>query len=663
MELASRLFNAETAIARAATGILVAILYFALAKASLAFASIHASASPIWPPTGLAVALVLVRGLGLLPAIGIAAFAANLATTGDVASSLAIAVGNALEAGVAAHLVHRWAEGRDAFQSPRGIFRFTLIMAAIGTPLSATIGVGALTLTGFATSDQFVRIWSTWWLGNLAGAIVVAPAITLWMRTIDRKIPAIRTEGLLAYCLAAAVGIFVFSPLLPNLFTTRAWAFAPVLPLVWSAMRHGPRETATVALILSMFAVWGVVAGHGPFVQSSLNESFLTLVAFVASATLPSLALSAAIATRDSALSRHEKVNRLLIGSISDHAVYMLDPAGRIVSWNPGAERINGYGESEIIDKNFRQFFTTADRNGKESERMLSEARRTGRHAAEGWRVRKDGSQFWASVVLSAIQDGEGRLLGFANVTRDMTEKREAQVALERAKEELSQMQKLEAIGRLTGGIAHDFNNLLMTMASGLRMIDKPEQAEQRDDILQSLHTAIEQGQALTNQLLTFGRRDTLNPVVTNLAERIDALTPLLARSLRNDIVVEAFCEPNLWAVKVDPGQFDLSILNLAVNSRDAMPKGGLLRILAKNLPAGRGSVSITVSDTGVGIAPEIRSRVLEPFFTTKEPGSGTGLGLSQVYGFAKQSGGSVQIRSEINAGTSVTIVLPRAVE
>ena len=663
MELASQFFHAETVAARTMTAIVVGILYFALAKASLAFASLHASASPIWPPTGLAVALILIRGQGLLPAIGIAAFATNLATTGEVMSSLAIAVGNTLEAGVGAHLINRWADGRDAFLTPRGVLRFALILASVATPISATIGVGALTLTGSAPVEGFVRIWSTWWLGNLAGAIVVAPAVTLWLRTIDGKIPPVGVEGLLAYGLAAVVGILVFSPILPETFTNTAWAFAAALPLVWSALRHGPRETATVAFILSTFAVWGISAGEGPFLQSSLNQSFLTLIAFVASATLPSLALSAAISARDRALLRHEEVYRLLIGSISDHAICMLDPAGRIVSWNLGAEKIQGHGEREILGESFQQFYAAEDRQAKEPDRALGEARRIGRYEAEGWRIRKDGSRFWASEVLSAIRDKEGKLLGYAKVTRDMTEKREAELVLERTKDELFQMQKLEAIGRLTGGVAHDFNNLLMTMASGLRMIDEPAHAQLRVDIIQSLQNAVEQGQALTGQLLTFARRNPLNPVVTNLAEQIDALTPLLARSLRNDIVVEAFCEPNLWAVKVDPGQFDLSILNLAVNSRDAMPNGGLLRILAKNLPTGRGSVSITVSDTGGGIPAEIRSRVLEPFFTTKEPGSGTGLGLSQVSIFARESGGTMQIRSEINVGTSVTIILPRAVE
>jgi integral membrane sensor domain MASE1 len=270
----------------------------------------------------------------------------NVTTTTSFGSSIAIALGNILEAGVAVYLLNTWGNGRQTFTTPLGIAKFAFITIAIATPLSATIGTAALAIAGHASSANLLQVWATWWLGDVAGAIVVAPAITLWSSSKEKG--SARGEVTATFLLAALVGAVAFSPLFPEVVSRNALSFFAIPPLLWAALRHSPRETSAVALILSAFAIWGVTAGHGPFMQPSLNESFLLLVAFIVSATLPSLALSAAVSSRQSALQKHEASYRLLIDSVSDYAIFVLDLDGRVVSWNPGAERIKQYAESEI---------------------------------------------------------------------------------------------------------------------------------------------------------------------------------------------------------------------------------------------------------------------------------------------------------------------------
>jgi signal transduction histidine kinase len=234
----------------------------------------------------------------------------------------------------------------------------------------------------------------------------------------------------------------------------------------------------------------------------------------------------------------------------------------------------------------------------------------------------------------------------------------------ERAEEELLQSRKMEAIGQLVGGVAHDFNNLLTVVLSGLRLIDRASDPQRRAATMEAMRQAVERGAGLTRQLLAFARRQTLKPEVIDVGARLTAMRELLERSLRADILVDIHVAADLWFVKSDPTQLELAILNLAVNARDAMPKGGVLTINADNVVGEAGEfVAVKVRDTGLGMSDEVRRRVFEPYFTTKQAGQGTGLGLAQVYGIVTQSGGTVRVESTINAGTTVTLCLPRCSE
>jgi len=526
----------------------VAIVYFAMAKLGLALASLHPSASPIWPPTGLALAAVLLAGPRIWPAIFLAAFAANATNAGSLSTSIAIAAGNTLEALAGGYLMVWWSGGRETFATPTNVARFALICFAAAAPVSATIGVFSLCLAGFAEWARFVPIWITWWLGDLAGALVLTPLIVLWAGGAGFANRSELLEAaaiLIATCL---IGFLAFSPLIDQTAHRDPLGFLAIVPLLWAALRRGQRETASVAFLLSFFAIWGTLLGGGPFWRSSLNDSFLLLLMFLISTTVPSLALSATIVTR----------------------------------------------------------------------------------------------------------------------------RREAQTALDLTREQLAQAQKLEALGQLTGGIAHDFNNLLMIVSGHAQILQRRlAPAEPRiTQALEAIHLAAKRGESLTRQLLTFARRQKLNPMVVDLRQRIESIQQMLTSSLRGNIDLAYDLPADVWPVEIDIGEFELALVNIAVNARDAMPDGGALSLLVRNVKLTRAAnvgelegefVALALSDTGEGIAPEFLAKIFEPFFTTKAIGKGTGLGLSQVYGFAHQSGGAVTAASALGRGTTITLYLPRS--
>ncbi|HEX8643959.1 MAG TPA: PAS domain S-box protein [Allosphingosinicella sp.] len=365
----------------------------------------------------------------------------------------------------------------------------------------------------------------------------------------------------------------------------------------------------------------------------------------------------------EEALSESERRFRMLVQGVHDYAIYMLDPSGRVSNWNTGAERIKGYKAEEIIGQHFSRFYTPEDRENGEPAKALATALAEGKYEREAQRLRADGTRFWAHVVIDPIRDEDGTLIGFAKITRDVTERRQAQIELEEARAALFQAQKLQALGELTGGIAHDFNNL-MTVIRGsadlLRRGDLP--AEKSARYLDAIVETADRAAALTGQLLAFSRRQRLNPEVIDLNLRLDALGEVLGRTLGDRIDVVLELSPSLWPTEADPVQLETALLNAAINARDAMPAGGTLTLRTWNAPGTEGEfVCVEVTDTGTGMAESVLDRAYEPFFTTKPVGKGTGLGLSQIHGFAAQSGGRTELSSKPGEGTALRIFLPRA--
>ena len=371
------------------------------------------------------------------------------------------------------------------------------------------------------------------------------------------------------------------------------------------------------------------------------------------------------------ALFRSEQQFRLLVEGVRDYAIYMLDPDGNVSSWNAGAEAIKGYSAAEIVGQHFSRFYTEQDRANGEPERALRTALKHGTFEKEALRIRKDGTTFWAHVVIDPIYDDLGTLTGFAKITRDVSDRRRAQEELDAAREALAQSQKMEAIGRLTGGVAHDFNNLLTVIRSSADLLQLPGLSdERRQRYIAAIAETADRAAQLTGQLLAFSRRQPLEPETFSVADRIHGLEQLIATTVGSPVTVELDMPEGLGAVTADPNQFDSAVLNIAINARDAMPRGGTLRITGRNVGEVPGVrrhaavsgtfVAVDVSDTGTGMDDDTVSRIFEPFFTTKPVGKGTGLGLSQVYGFAKQSGGEIGVRSAPDQGSTFTIFLPR---
>ncbi len=838
--------------------LVVGLAYFILAKVGQGLTAIGATATPVWPATGLGLAAVLLCGLRVWPAIFVAAFAATATTEvanatleGTLLAASGVATGYALEAVVGGYLAAVWSSGARTFDTSTGVLKFALIGLAPGTALSAGIGTASLSLAGYVDWSDFASIGFAWWLGDVAGALVITPVIVLWARSAWRGLaPGEVLEAGVVLLLAAAVGFVLFDP--PIEAPIRgSLGFLAILPLLWATLRCRPAVTATAALILACFAVAAAVTGGRPIAEAPPEASFLLLVMFMVSIAVPSLAVSADIAARkrregslrqqeqdlramfsqavigmaqvdpagrlllvngrfceivqrssaelmrlrlqeitdpddapallagmerairtgeafaiesrcilpdgsrawirsnfstisdqdgtvrlvavaedvtarrraeenlqriyadlenmvhertaaleeanqvlhteiaqrkhveaalkhdiaerrkaEAARRESERRFRLFIDAVTDYALCMLDCDGNITSWNTGAQRIHQYAAAEIIGKRFSQFYTEEDQQRGEPARALQIAAYEGKYVAEGWRMRRDRSLFWASIVIEAIRDEVGSLVGFAEITRDITERREAEAALQRAKEQLAQSQKMEALGQLTGSIAHDFNNLLMIVSGHAQLLRRRLTDSKQLKAIDALQSAASRGESLTRQLLAFSRRQPLSPVVVDLHERVEAVHDMLVGSLRGNIELKRDISADLWPVEVDVAELELALVNIAVNARDAMPGGGSITVSVRNVVLTQKDkldglegefIALAVSDTGVGIAPDILPRVFEPFFTTKGVGKGTGLGLSQVYGFAQASGGSVVATSAAGSGTTITLYLPRS--
>jgi PAS domain S-box-containing protein len=370
----------------------------------------------------------------------------------------------------------------------------------------------------------------------------------------------------------------------------------------------------------------------------------------------------------ESALKRSEDQQfRMLVQSVTDYAIYMLDPGGHVASWNLGAQRIKGYTADQIVGQHFSNFYTPEDRAAGLPAQALATAAREGRYEKEGLRLRKDGSSFMAHVVIDPIRDESGEVIGFAKITRDITERQLAQQQLEEAREALFQSQKMDAVGQLTGGVAHDFNNLLMAVMGSLEMAKKRGIADPAvARLIDNAYQGAQRGANLTQRMLAFARRQPLNTKALDVAQLVTNMGELLRRSLGPTIELAFDFPPGLPHVQADENQLELALLNLTVNARDAMPSGGTIRIGAsRETVAGDRSlatgtyVRLWVKDEGEGMDENTLARAAEPFFTTKGVGKGTGLGLAMVHGMAAQSGGCLTLKSEKGVGTTAEIWLP----
>jgi PAS domain S-box-containing protein len=673
--------------------IAIATAYFGLALSGLLVPWINPTATPLWPPTGLALALMLIRGYRIWPAILVGAFFSTAVDGGALSEAACIALGTPIAALAGSWLINRWSHGRDTLATPLGVAKFALIAFAPTAMISAAMATAGLVLANDVGFASPVAKWMARWLADAGGTLIVAPVILLWATKPSRawsRWSPLETAGVVIA--TAAIGIAAFSPQvggalmdsdLDALLRYRGlFAFLIVLPLLWASLRGNPRDAAVSALVFCAIAAWGFATSF------DLNGSTVLLFALAMAIAVPPLILAAAVATHQQttarlqaaqdqssrqvaetklAFERSKRHFQILIEGVVDHAVFLLDRSGRVASWNSTAQQIIGYTSDEIIGKHFGVFYRPDERRSGEPNRVLEQAVKNGKHAVEGWRIKKNGTLFFVTGTIRAIHDDDGNLIGLANVLRDATERRNAQEKLVEAREQLAMSQKMEAIGKLTGGIAHDFNNLLMIIGGNAQTFERLLDPK-LPRAIEAIQTAAKRGESLTRQLLTFSRRQHLNPTVVDLNASIKNIRPMIESSLRGNIVYNEAIDPEVRPVKVDLAELELAIVNIAVNARDAMPNGGTFTLTVGNVPAdaeaggdddSSDNVAIQFSDTGVGIPPNLLSKIFDPFFTTKEVGKGTGLGLSQVYGFVHQAGGTIQAESKVGQGTTITVYLP----
>jgi PAS domain S-box-containing protein len=672
-----------------ATWLLLAGVYALAGKLGLALAFVNASATAVWPPTGIALAAILVLGPRVWPGILLGAFFVNETTSGSLWMSLAIAAGNTCEAVIAGHLVNRFVGWRSLLHRGRGLVVFVMVAALASTAISTTVGVTSLSWAGFAAWSEYGRIWLTWWLGDAVGAIVVAPVLLLWA-TQGRPnwSRAQMVELSLVVVVLVGVGWAVF------VATDYPIGFLTLPVVIWAGFRFGQREAATVTCVLSVLATWATVHGHGSFAATqSPNAALLALQLYMAVTSVVGLAVGGAVAGRQQAEAAIRRSHADLESAVDARTrelqtaveqlrtiidaepacVKLVSSEGLLLDMNPaGLEMIGADNLSQVAGRPIIDLVHPADRS-LYIERHLAASN----GSPTRWEFRiigLDGGERWVDshmVPFETSANEDKTLPAVLGVTSDVTERK-------RLEDQLRQSQKMDALGRLAGGITHDFNNFLTALIGytelALKQIgdDETIYPDLKNDLSEVLKVG-RRAAALTRQLLIFSRSPMLEPPQAVSFDAVIApLNGMLKQLLGDTVRLQSSLRSGDTRVRIDPRHLEQVVVNLATNARDAMRQGGELTIetsvvhLDDAYAAGKpahpltGSyVQLAVSDTGVGMDENTKAHLFEPFFTTKAAGEGTGLGLAMVYGIVKQSGGYIWVYSEPGRGTTFKLYFP----
>jgi PAS domain S-box-containing protein len=626
-------------------------------------AAIHPVVSSAWPPSGIALAALLLLGKRYWPAIALGAFLVNATAGVGALPSAGIAIGNTLEAVVAAWALTHLAGFRPSLQRLRDVLALAAIGAVGGAAIAATIGTGVLAAAGSTSPTSPGTIWLAWFTGDAIGILIVTPLIAAWATAPRTRVSArdfAEATALAVILVASTMALF-------QIPFSYVYAIFPIT--IWAALRFGPRGATTASAVASVLAIWYTVRGYGPFATSTAVDNLFELQAFIALLAIPNLILAATIAERrktEAELQRSRQQHRDIIHYASV-GIFQSSRDGTILLANPALARILGYDSpEELIGLNAAEtvYLSTTERTAV-VDRV--EALAEGDALEMQWK-RRDGSAIWVDLRARPVRDPDGKTAYFEGFVYDLTGRKKLE-------SQFQQAQKMEAVGRLAGGVAHDFNNLLTVIASCTDFIlgDATLPESHREDLIE-VKKATDRATSLTRQLLAFGRTQVLRPSTLDLNERLAELLPMLKRLFETNIGIRIEPGPQLWAVRADPTQVEQVLLNLALNARDAMPQGGELTFSTENVVVAMRSPTVSqdytmkpgeyvllrVRDTGAGMDLETQTRVFEPFFTTKEIGRGTGLGLATAYGIVKQSGGYIRVRSAPGQGTEFLIYLPR---
>jgi PAS domain S-box-containing protein len=652
-------------------------LYFVAARLGLRFASIGQSVSLVWPPTGLALAALVALGYRYWPGVAIGAFLANAATPVPLAAAAGIAVGNTLEALLAAYLLRRAAGARPRLDSMATVRTLVLAAAPVGAVVSAIIGVSALTLAGVLTEPDAVPTVGVWWTGDVLGALVVAPFLFAWIINGRPSASARGVLEIILLCLgtaaAAELGLarYTSAPMLHQV--DYLYLLFPFV--IWAALRFGNRGASLMTLLVSVVAVWHTTQGAGPFIAATAPGTLFAAACYLAAVAVTGLTLAAAVAhereTATRTLEQREQQLRVALDA-ARMGIWSWSTADNRLTWDDTLRRLYGLTPADRM-AGYDDFLARVHPEDREfvNGRVLRALEGRGSLDYEFRIVLPDGSLRWIADQGRVVLGDAGQPQGMTGVCMDVTERRATE-------EQLRQAHRMESIGRLAGGVAHEANNQMSVVIGAtdfiLRRLDVPPAV--RSDV-ESVRRAAERTAMVTAQLLAFSRQQVLKPQVLDLNVLLLRFQPVLQRIMGEDCSVALQLGEGIGSVRADPGQLEQVLINLALNARDAMPRGGGLMVetLAAEFKQGSAPViqgvavrpgsyaALAVSDTGHGMDQETVAHIFEPFFTTKEVGRGTGLGLSTVYGIVKQSDGYVWAYSEPDQGATFKIYLPATPE
>ena len=652
--------------------VLLAASYGAAAWLGLRYVTIGYSVSLVWPPAGIALAALVLLGVRYWPGIAIGAFLVNVATPIPEAAAAGIALGNTLEALLAATLLLRVAGSRPQLEDPRQTRRLILVAAPAGALVAGLVGVGALVLTGALQPGAAWQALPIWWAGDLLGMLVVAPVLFSWTAR-----PRIRDTRRLLEVIALVVGTAAAADLgllqgldyLPLEELEYTYLLFPFV--VWAAVRFGPRGASLVTLVVAAVAVWHTARGGGPFLLGSVNGTLLVIACYLLVLAVTGLAVASAVwserdrATR--ALQQSEERLRIALDS-ARMGIWYWSVEHDTLTWDENLRRLYGLGPGDAVTS-YEQFIGRVHPEDRESvSRSVQHALATGESLDYEFRILlPDGRVRWIADLGRVGRDLDGTPRYLTGVCLDVTERHASE-------ERLRQSHRMESVGRLAGGVAHESNNQMSVVLGATSFIlsrsDLPQSV--RDDV-EHIRRAAERTSAVTAQLLAFSRRQILRPTVIDLNSMVTNWEAVLRRTMGEDCTVILRPGDHVPSIRADAGRLEQVLLNLALNARDAMPKGGTLTVetfLAtsrRTTPGRRPGVLVrpgpyavlAVTDTGHGMDRETLGHVFEPFFTTKGVGHGTGLGLSTVYGIVKQSDGYVWAYSEPGRGSTFKVYLP----
>ncbi|HJU69034.1 MAG TPA: MASE1 domain-containing protein [Gemmatimonadaceae bacterium] len=666
----------------------LAALYVGAARIGLALDAVAGFATLVWAPSGIALAALLLRGNRLWPGVLLGAFVANTLTGAPVLVALGIATGNTLEAVIGAYAVRRIPGFHAALDRVIDALGLIVLSAALSTVVSATIGVASLYFGGIVGPAELGRAWRTWWVGDLIGDLLVAPAILVWAATPDVR-PASRhwMETLALVVAVVVIGFAVFGTQSHEF--QQAYLIFPLL--VWAALRYGPRGAASAALAVSIIAVWGTAADRGPFVQSALHESLFALQTFMGVTAATFLVLGASIAERRAAIreareaiSEQQRLHaerdiahqRLLtVLEQSPIAIAIAEaPSGRFIFMNEEAERLLGRRPT---------MSSAGGPEGGEVKGSHPDGRPMAPHEWPLSRALHRGETVRNAIIRIAradetaveiasnaapVRDGTGRVIAGVVIFWDVTAERRAEQELRHAHETVAAANRAKA--EFFAVMSHELRTPLNAIAGYVEVMSLGIQGpitDQQRDSLERIQRNQQHLLAVIEDVLVFAKLEAdrlpLELKVVKVGEALGELDAIVRPALqRKALTLECDACDSTLAVLADPEKLRQILLNLVGNAIKFTPAGGRVRMLA----AREGdTIRISVSDTGIGIPADQLTRVFEPFFqvergpTRRYPG--IGLGLSIASDLARAMRGDVQVVSKVDEGTTVSIELPAA--